>query len=135
MKGIWNDRIVLPGNVVVMPEEVRTITQWKGSAGPLLGQTGWVCYYIEEPSKEQTSRIDITNARIDRCTFLSDKHGKMIYERDRVLSDNRVGFIAYQGGIFCIKWTGDNGSDALWDFIDDLEVIGMESYKEDADAK
>jgi hypothetical protein len=72
MNPIWTTRLVLPDNTVIMPGQMIAIYPKTKTID------------IQTPDGNDWMARDIRKARHDRCTFLPDKNGKMIYENDRV---------------------------------------------------
>ena len=112
---IWNDRIVLPDGTVVMPEQVNRIDLMthNDNAAILVGDQ-W---------------LSLNGARIDHCTFLTDKNGTMIYERDKVTDNYGKVHTVYQARSGA--WRINGASIRYWSDI--IEITGMEPYSAEAD--
>jgi hypothetical protein len=108
---IWTDRLVLLGNIAIMPGMIRRIDL---EHQEILLDCKW---------------YDASGARRDRATGLTDKNGKEIFERDRVREGIWEGTVVFRNGAFMVEW--DSGvTSPVRGTAGCGEVIGMEPYKE-----
>lgn len=115
----WIPRFVGP-DFVVMPEEISTMNVRDQYVVVDFADTmGWAEY-------------DISKARPDRPTGLTDWKGKAIFENDILQWDGDSNErVVFDYGEFIMR-TGKSGPDCpLWKEAENAEVVGMVAYGEE----
>ena len=123
---IFRDRIVLKDGTVIMPEQIRSLSQ-------LGGEHQVVVYYVPTGETEPYARsFPINDIRTDRPTGMVDSTGKVIFERDIVCStDGDRGTVAMWRGRWIVRFHTPNLENIpLYEIDKSLTITGMVPWED-----